>query len=121
MRVWFLGFLAPALLAQSVLVPAGSMAQLASGQGWTTAITLVNSGSGVANVRLNFYDDGGNPLTLPFSFPQTSVARSPQTAAVIDGTLSPGSQLIPVTTGPISQAVKQGGYGISKRYICESA
>jgi hypothetical protein len=60
---------------------AGSMAQLASAGYWTTTITLVNTGSTAVQARLNFFDNNGNPLTLPLSFPQSSPAAGPLLAA----------------------------------------
>jgi hypothetical protein len=49
----------------------GVMAQLGSGGGWQTTITLINTGP-TAMVDLNFFDDDGNPVSLPLSFPQTN-------------------------------------------------
>ncbi|MGA2435295.1 MAG: hypothetical protein ABSG25_08420, partial [Bryobacteraceae bacterium] len=43
----------------------GSMPHIASGDGWDTAITLVNTGATAANANLSFFDDNGNPLPLP--------------------------------------------------------
>jgi hypothetical protein len=43
----------------------GSFAQIASGGGWKTTITLVNSSTVAVTARVNFYADGGGPLSLP--------------------------------------------------------
>src|SRR5206468_2655218 len=56
---------------------AGSMAQIASAGLWKTTITIVNNGTTSAQVHINFYDDTGNPLSLPFTFPQTSTVPQP--------------------------------------------
>jgi sugar lactone lactonase YvrE len=90
---------------------AGSMAQLASAGYWTTTITLVNTGSTAALARLNFFDNNGNPLLLPLSFPQpaaTAGAAGPLLAATLDRTLNPGAELVIVTTGPSTQTTQVG-------------
>ena len=43
----------------------GSMAHLAVGDGWTTTIELVNYGTNFAQANLSFFDDNGEPLSLP--------------------------------------------------------
>ena len=55
----------------------GTMAHVASGGGWQTVFTLVNTGATAANVTLNFFTDDGNTLSLPLSFPadQTRATR----------------------------------------------
>ena len=55
----------------SGLVNAGSIAHFASGGGYKTTFTLVNTGTFAATAKLSFYDDNGAPVTLPLSFPQT--------------------------------------------------
>jgi sugar lactone lactonase YvrE len=40
----------------------GTFAHFASGAGWQTGLTLVNTGYGQANGYVNFYDESGNPL-----------------------------------------------------------
>ncbi len=85
------------------LTNGGSLAQIASGGGWTTIITLVNNSTSTAQVQLNFYDLNGNPLALPLSFPQqaSSVPGSPVTTLV--QTINPMATLIIQTTGPATQ------------------
>jgi hypothetical protein len=90
------------------LTNAGSMAQLASAGYWTTTITLVNTGSTAAQARLNFFDNNGNPLTLPLSFPQSPSAAGPLLAATLDRTLNPGAELVIQSTGPNSQPTLVG-------------
>jgi len=92
---------------------AGSMAQLASAGYWTTTITLVNTGSTAALVRLNFFDNNGNPLLLPLTFPQLPFPQStptagPLLAATLDRTLNPGAELVILTTGPSTQTTQVG-------------
>ncbi|MGA3075650.1 MAG: choice-of-anchor tandem repeat GloVer-containing protein [Bryobacteraceae bacterium] len=76
---------------------AGSMPHLASGGGqWTTTFTLLNNGAAPANVALYFFDDHGNPLPLPLTFPQGSPG---QTTAAFTGVLAAGAGLVIETAG----------------------
>ncbi len=54
----------------NVGINGGSIAHLATGNGWQTTFVLVNVGASAAQVNLNFFDDNGSPLSLPLSFPQ---------------------------------------------------
>jgi len=90
------------------LTNAGSMAQLASAGYWTTTITLVNTGSTPVQTRLNFFDNNGNPLALPLSFPQSPNAAGPELAATLDRTVNPGAQLVIQSTGPNNQPTLVG-------------
>jgi hypothetical protein len=86
---------------------AGSMAHLASAGLWKTIFTLVNTGTTSATARLNFFDDNGNPLALPLTFPQTSsTAQLPVTT--LDRTLGAGATLIIESTGPDTQTTQVG-------------
>jgi sugar lactone lactonase YvrE len=88
---------------------AGSMAQLASAGYWTTTITLVNTASTAALVRLNFFDNNGNPLSLPLNFPQlVTNPAGPLLATTLDRTLNPGAELLIQTTGPSTQTTQAG-------------
>ena len=53
----------------------------------------MNTGTVSSQARLNFFDDNGNPLPLPLTFPQASTIAQPP-VATIDRTLSPGATLI---------------------------
>jgi hypothetical protein len=70
---------------------AGSFAHFASGAGWDTIITLVNNGTANAQAQVNFYDESGNPATLPLDFPQ---GAAPQSASTYSQTLKPGGVLV---------------------------
>ena len=93
-----------------------SIAQLASGGYWTTTITLVNTGAAPtscsscagapAQVTLHFFDNNGNPLQLPLTFPQGSY--SPVAASTFTGTVKPGAELVIASTGPSSQSPQVG-------------
>ena len=69
---------------------AGSMAQLAVGGTWKTTFVLENSSSGPAQVHLDFFDNNGNALPLPLSFPQ-SPSSNPVVASALDRTLGAGA------------------------------
>jgi hypothetical protein len=86
---------------------AGSMAQIASAGLWKTTITIVNNGATSAQVHINFFDDNGNPLSLPLTFPQTSAVPQPP-APSLDRTLNAGATLLVETTGPDSQTTQVG-------------
>jgi hypothetical protein len=94
------------------LASAGSMAQLASAGYWTTTITLVNTGSSPALARLSFFDDNGNPLALPLSFPSSSSGGAIPLvlvlASTLDRTLNPGAELVIQATGANSSPTLVG-------------
>jgi hypothetical protein len=92
------------------LVSGGSMAQLASGGLWNTSITLVNTSASAAEMVLNFFDDNGNPLLLPLTFPQTSAftAAAPLLASTLDRTIAAGAELVIQTVGTPSQTTVEG-------------
>ena len=79
----------------SGLNAAGSLAHVVSGGGWASTLTLVNTGAASAGAVLNFYDDNGSPLSLPFSFPQTA---SSVTGPSLEETLGANSVMV-VKTG----------------------
>ena len=91
----------------SGLTTIGSMAQIASGAGWMTTITLVNTGAASETVRLNFYDDKGNPLPLPFLYPQAS-STSVTLASTLDEIIAPGALLELQTAGQSNPASVAG-------------
>ena len=69
----------------------GLMAHLASGDGWETTFVLVNTGSSAAGAQLNFFDDNGNALSLPLSYPQnagSTLMLSPSVAQTIPANAS---------------------------------
>ena len=52
------------------------MAHIASGNGWQTTFVLMNPGGTPSPAVLNFYDDNGNPLSLPLTFLDTGVTTT---------------------------------------------
>lgn len=71
----------------------GAMAHIASGGGWQTTLTLVNTGNSAATANLNFYGDSGGPASWPLRFPQTGTTS---TANSVSQSIPPGGSLIVV-------------------------
>ncbi|HSR09172.1 MAG TPA: hypothetical protein VLM42_18725, partial [Bryobacteraceae bacterium] len=67
----------------------GLMAHLAVGDGWTSTIELINSGTQFAQAHLKFFNDNGTPLTLPWTLAGTSTS-----ASSLDQTLAPHSRVV---------------------------
>ena len=84
----------------SVGTNGGSIAHIATGNGWQTTFVLVNTGSGAAQAHLSFFADTGSPLSLPLGFPQSGGATS--TASSVDQTLAAGATLIVQSSAPLS-------------------
>ncbi len=88
----------------------GTLAHIASGGGWQTSITLVNTGTTSAQISLNFFDEAGNPMTLPLLFPQTGVATSETS---ISQSLAAGASLVINTQGLDSQPAQVGSAALA--------
>jgi hypothetical protein len=86
----------------------GSIAHIASGNGWQTTFVLVNTGTTAAQIHLKFFADGsGAPLALPVSFPQP--AGGPDTVTTsVDQTLAAGASLLVVSAAPVLGPVTVG-------------
>jgi hypothetical protein len=90
----------------------GSIAHLASGNGWQTTFVLINAGSSAAQAQLNFFADvTGAPLSLPISFPQTGSAVSP--ASSVTQSLAPGATLLVQSTGVLADPLLTGSAQLS--------
>ena len=87
---------------------AGSMAQLASGGGWDTTLTLVNTDTAPGEALLNFFGNDGSPLLLPFTFPQESSSTSSQVATTLDQTLNANSLLVLDSQQPDNRTAQVG-------------
>jgi hypothetical protein len=83
----------------NVIAGAGSMAHVASGDGWQTTFTLVNTGTSSAQVQLSFFDDNGNALSLPLNFVQTGATS---TASTVSQTIAAGASLVIVSNSSSS-------------------
>jgi hypothetical protein len=86
---------------------AGSMAQIASGGGWDTTLTLVNTGETTGEARLNLFGNDGTPPELPFTFPQAP-ATSPLVVSTLDRTLNANSLLMLDSQQPINPIAQLG-------------
>ncbi|MGA2434365.1 MAG: protease pro-enzyme activation domain-containing protein [Bryobacteraceae bacterium] len=75
------------------LSAAGSMAQIASGSGWDTTLTLINLQTYSQDVRIDFYGNDGSPLLLPLTSFQETFAGT-MLGATLDQTINPYAQLI---------------------------
>jgi hypothetical protein len=80
----------------NVTVTGGSMPQVASGGGWQTTFTLVNTGTASAQAQLSFFDNNGNALSLPLTVVQSGTKT---TASSVNQTVLPGDQLVILTSG----------------------
>ncbi len=79
----------------------GSIAHIATGNGWQTTFVLVNVGSSAAQVNLSFLADGGSPLLVPLSFPQ-STGGTTTIASSVNPILAAGATLIAQSEAPLS-------------------
>ncbi len=86
-----------------------SIAQVASAGGWDTTLTLVNLSTVPAAATLNFFDDSGNPLSLPFTFPQGTMTAT--TNSTVQGTINASGLLLLDTTG-LPTEVANIGWGL---------
>ena len=79
----------------------GSIAHIATGNGWQTTFVLVNAGTSAAQANLNFFADiTGAPLALPVSFPQVGSAVT--TVNSVSQTLAAGASLLVQSAAPLS-------------------
>jgi sugar lactone lactonase YvrE len=92
-------------LLANVGATGGTMAHVASGGGWQTIFTLVNTGTTSATATLNFFGDDGSALSLPLSFPQTGTAA---TESSLSQAIPAGATLVIVTQGLNSGASATG-------------
>jgi hypothetical protein len=83
-----------------------SIAQIASAGGWDTSLTLVNFSATPTGAVVDFFDDSGTPLNLPFTFPQGSII--PTTTSTVNSTIDAHGLLVLDTTGPVSEAANVG-------------
>lgn len=85
----------------------GSIAHLATGNGWQTTFVLVNAGVTAAQAHLKFFADNGSPLSLPIGSPESGGATS--VASSIDQNLAAGAMLVVQSTAPPSDPVPTVG------------
>jgi hypothetical protein len=86
----------------------GSIAHIATGNGWETTFVLVNTGTTPASVNLNFFADvTGASLALPISFPQ--VSGTVTDAASVSQMLAAGATLLVQSVAPASDPAPTTG------------
>ena len=86
----------------NVSATGGSIAHIATGNGWQTTFVLVNTGAGAAQATLKFFaTQTGAPLSLPLSFPQSGQGSS-TLANAVSQTLAAGATLIVQSAAPLS-------------------
>ncbi len=85
----------------------GAFAHMAIANGWKTSFVLVNTGASPAQAHLAFFDDGGNPLVLPLSSPQSG-ASVPSTASSVDSAMNAGATLVVESTGADTDPLQTG-------------
>ena len=91
----------------------GSIAHIATGNGWQTTFVLVNTGTMAASVNLNFYADvTGTPQSLPISFPQTGSTVSNATS--VSQTLAAGASLYVQSDAPASDPAPSASASLSR-------
>jgi hypothetical protein len=82
------------------------ISHLASGGGWTTTLTLLNTGSTPVQTAVNFFDNNGTPLQLPLTFPQNG--NAPVTTASFKATVNAGAELLIQSTAPSGEPSQVG-------------
>jgi len=85
----------------------GAFAHIAIANGWKTSFVLVNTGGSAAQAHLNFFDDDGNALILPISFPQSGGGIATTTSSV-SSTINAGATLVVESTGADANALQTG-------------
>lgn len=73
---------------------AGAMSQMASGGGWSTTLTLVNTGMSTGAALLNFIGNNGGPLALPFTSPQQAPGAGAAIVSTVAQSLNANSMLV---------------------------
>lgn len=84
----------------------GTFPHMAIANGWKTTFVLVNAGASTARAHLKFFDDDGNPLDLPLSYPQPGDGST--TASSVDSTMNAGATLVVESTGPDASPLQTG-------------
>ena len=78
----------------------GSIPHTATGNGWQSTFALINTGKSAARASLAFFDDRGNPLSLPIEFPQLGGAAS--VVSSVNQTLAAGATLLVESAAPLT-------------------
>jgi hypothetical protein len=81
----------------NVGVTGGSLTHVAVGNGWETTFVLANTGANAAQAQLKFFDDGGNPVSLALTSPQTGTTS---TASSVTQSIAAGASLWVQSSAP---------------------
>jgi uncharacterized protein (TIGR03118 family) len=87
----------------------GGFAQLASGGGWKTTMTLINTSNTTVNAQINLYADNGTPLTLPLTFPEFGSSLGGSSVGV---TLTPNDSVV-IQTAASTSSINVGWADVS--------
>lgn len=92
----------------------GYIPHLAVANGWKTTFVLVNTGNSPAMAHLKFFNDAGEPLALPLSFPQSGDSA---VSSTVDNTVPAWSTLLVESSGPDASPLLTG----SAQFIAEGS
>ena len=99
----------------------GVFSQIASGGGWKTSLYVVNQGETPAQVTVNFKDDNGAALTLPFSVLEIGGTQMQNAATLTTPIAANATLLIETSSSPevlsgwaevLSSNANVSGYGV---------
>ena len=76
----------------------GSIAHIATGNGWQTTFVIVNTGTASAQAHLKFFADDGTPLAIPIGPPGVTTS----TSSSVDQTVAAGATLLLQSAAPLS-------------------
>src|SRR5262249_23692608 len=93
--------------AGASLARTGVLSQVASGGGWKTTITLINTSTSPVSVRVSFYADDGTPLNVPYTGSQQGVPVAAN-GSTIDQLINPSATLVIDTEAPATSATLVG-------------
>jgi hypothetical protein len=104
----------PALLHEVTRAKSGggSMAQIATGDGWQSTFVLVNLGASAARADLAFFDDAGKPLEIPLQYPlagKSENATASSLQSTVHQTLAPGAMLFLKSAAPAEKSAASIG------------
>ena len=75
----------------------GSIAHIATGNGWQTTFVIVNTGTASAQAHLKFFMDDGTPLAIPIGPPGVTTS----TSSSVDQTVAAGATLLLQSAAPL--------------------
>jgi hypothetical protein len=90
-----------------ILTRSGICAQIASGGAWMTTLTVANIDTVPIQVKVNFWGDNGQALTLPLTFPQEG-GGAPANASFVERSLAVGASLVIQSSGSSASSTVEG-------------